>query len=354
MMAANWPKLLVACSIGLALTCNIASAQTPIVDADRCAANQAAGPIIFLTSFGYAASPGILDLLAAQQQGYFAALCLDVTVQPGSNNIQLVSAGTAQFAGVGGPADVLTGRDNQAAVVSVATYGNTSIIEMLTMPDSGINSIADFAGKTLGYKGAIPPQISAMLLDQGIGAEDVQWVSVGYDPSILPNGQVQGLTAYKSNEPLALRAQGLEVVGWDPAEYGVASSFNSQIVNEAWAKAHPTAVEDFLRASFHGFAWINASDTNLDSALDYAAGLSEAGYDIMSSKARWKAEVELIEASRDHGQAFGWQSEAQWQSEADLLLRFELLKSPADLESAFDNQFIDAIHDGAELIWPEP
>lgn len=330
------------------------AAQSPLIDDERCAANTAAGPITFLTSFGYAASPGILDLLAASQQGYFAALCLDVTVQPGSNNIQLVSAGTAQFAGVGGPADVLVGRDHQAAVVSVATYGNTSIIELLTVPGSGIESVGDFAGKTLGYKGAVPPQLRAMLLDHGISDADVQWVSVGYDPSILPQGLVQGLAAYKSNEPLALRAQGVEVTEWDPSAFGVASSFNSQIVNAAWATAHPTAVEDFLRASFQGLDWINASDDNLESVLAYAAGLSEAGYDIEGSRARWLAEMALIETSRDPDTPFGWQSDAQWQGEADLLRRFDLITPATEPAAAFDNRFISAIHDGTQLIWPGP
>ena len=335
------------------LTAAPAAAQEAI-SPERCALNRAAGPITFLTSFGYAASAGILDILAARQQGYFEALCIDLTIQPGSNNIQLVSAGTAQFAGVGGPSDTLTGIDTGADIVGVATYGNTSVIELMTMTDSGIAQLSDFAGKTVGFKGAVPPQLRAMFIDAGVDEASINWVSAGYDPSILPDGQVQGLTAYKTNEPLELTARGLAVTEWDPSAFGVVSSFNTQIANATWAKAHPTVVEDFLRASFRGLAWINESDANLDTALAYAASLSEAGYDVDKSKLRWKAEAKLVgdNAPKEHG--FGWQSPELWQSEADMLARFSLVKAAPDVATALDNSYVDAIYSGETLIWPAP
>ena len=46
--------------------------------ADRCAANQAAGTITYLSSFDYAAAASIVEVIVAEQKGYFDALCLDV------------------------------------------------------------------------------------------------------------------------------------------------------------------------------------------------------------------------------------------------------------------------------------
>jgi ABC-type nitrate/sulfonate/bicarbonate transport system substrate-binding protein len=193
-----------------------------------------------------------------------------------------------------------------------------------------------------------------MFIDAGVDETSINWVSVGYDPSILPDGQVQGLTAYKTNEPLELASRGLGITEWDPAKFGVESSFNTQIVNATWAREHPTVVEDFLRASFKGMEWLNASGANLDTALAYAASLSEAGYDIDKSRQRWKAEVILVDDSlpMDHG--FGWQSVDLWQSEADMLERFDLIKNTPDVAKALDNSYLDAIYDGETLIWPAP
>ena len=330
------------------------AAGAPAISPERCAANKAAGPITFLTSFAFAASAGILDILAAKKQGYFDALCLDVTIQPGSNNTQLVSAGTAQLAGVGGASDVMVAVDNGAQIVGIATYGNVGAIELITMADSGIKDLKDFVGKTVGYKGAVAPQFSAMFLDSGVDVNAINWVSVGYDPIILPNGNVQGLSAYKSNEPRALEAMGYKITEWDPDKYGIHSTFNTQIANKDWARKNPTAVEDFLRASFHAFDWMAQSDANLDATLAYAASLSDAGYDIPKSKARFKVEQDLITKTQPADTGLGWQDAKQWQPEADALVRFKLVKSAPDLAAEQDDSYVNAIYQGKTLIWPAP
>jgi len=322
------------------------------ISADRCAENKAAGPITFLTSFAFAASPGLLDVVTAEDMGVFDDLCLDVTLQAGSTNAQLVSAGTAQFAGLGSPSDVLTALDNGADISGIATYGN--IVAITLMTNSDIKSLKDLEGKTAGYKGAIPPQIQAMLASEDVDSSKINWVSVGYDPTILPNGQVQALTGYKSNEPIALKNGGFDITEWDPAEYGVESAFNTQIVNNTFAKEHPTAVEDFLRGSLYSYNWINESEDNLDTALGYAAKRSDAGYDLDASKARWETEVGLIEDSQPADLPIGGETEDQWTPEADMLVKYDLVKGEPDVSSAIDDSFITAIYDGTDLIWPAP
>ncbi|WP_176083760.1 ABC transporter substrate-binding protein [Martelella sp. HB161492] len=330
-----------------------AHAETAI-SADRCEANKAAGKITFLTSFAYAATLGILDVVAAKERGLFDDLCLDVAIEPGSTNSQLVSANTAQIAGVGSASDVMVAIDNGADIVGVATYGNVGAIELLTMADSGIEELKDFEGKTVGYKGAIAPQFSAMMLDNGVDMGKINWVSVGYDPTILPNGNVQGLGAYKSNEPKVLEAKGNSVKEWDPDAYGVHSTFNAMIANKQWAAKNPTAIEDFLRAEFKAFDWINESDANLDEALSYAEKLSTSGYDVKQSKVRWQTELALMQGSLPEGMMPGQQSDAQWQPEADMLVRFNLVKAAPDIETAQDNTYIDAIYADGALVWPAP
>lgn len=325
----------------------------PLLGDEACQANRDAGPITFLTSFGYAASVGILDVLAADELGYFDQLCLDVTLEPGSANTQLVSAGTAQFAGIGGASDVLVARDNGAELEAAAVYGNQGAIELLTMADSGIDAIGDFAGTTIGYKEVIPPQFQAMLQGNGVDLDSIEWVSVGYDPSILPDGQVDALAAYKSNEPLALRAAGHDIVEWDPDDYGVPSTFNAQVVNTAFAEEHPAAVADFLRASLHAYDWINADGANLDEALGWAEARSEAGYDVEVSRARWQREVELVDESLPEGWPVGWMDEAQWRPEAEVLARYDLIAAEPDLAAAFDTSFLESVTDSGTIRWPE-
>ncbi|GAA1703514.1 ABC transporter substrate-binding protein [Microbacterium sediminicola] len=325
---------------------------TDMISAERCAENEAAGPITFLTSFVYVASVGLLDVVTADELGYFEDMCLDVTIEPGSNNTQLVSAGTAQFAGVGSPSDVMVAIDNGADISAIATYGNTPAIMLMT--NSDITDLSQLVGTTAGYKGAIPPQISAMIAADGVDPDAIEWVSVGYDATILPQGQVDALTGYKSNEPIVLESQGYEVTQWDPADYGIESAFNTQIVNNTFAAEHPTAVEDFLRASFAAYAWINESEENLDEALSYAEALSDAGYDLALSKLRWQTEVGLVEESQPEGTVLGYQSVEQWTPEAEMLLSNALITTEPDIAAAIDPSFVEAIYADGVLVWPAP
>lgn len=345
--------LLAGCSTGEVTASTDATASgSDLISAERCAENEAAGEITFLTSYSYVASVGLLDVITAAEQGIFEDLCLDVSIQPGDNNTQLVSAGTAQFAGVGSPSDVMVAIDNGAEITAIATYGNTTANTLMTNAD--ITDLSQLEGQTVGYKTAIPPQITAMLTADGVDADSINWVSVGYDATILPQGQVQGLNGYKSNEPLILAAAGYDITEWDPADYGVESSFNTQIVNTTFAAEHPTAVEDFLRASFYAYSWINESDANLDEALSYAEALSEAGYDLDLSKQRWQTEVALVEESQPADTPLGYQSVAQWEPEAEMLVANELVTATPDPAADIDTSFLEAIYDGTELIWPAP
>ena len=317
------------------------------ISAARCAANKAAGKITFLTPFQYAASVGILDVLAAQQQGYFTALCLNIDIKPGGVNAALVSSGKAQIGGVGGPSDAITAAANGAKIVGIATYGNTSAIELLTLASSGITTLKDFEGKTLGYKGAMPPLLEAMFAKAGVSNSKIKEIMVGYDPTILSKGQVKSLVAYKSNEQLTLQAMGVKLKIWDPATYGLKSAFNTQIANKAFAQAHPTAIEDFLRASYAGFAYSNA---HLATVLAYAAKLTGGGnYDIAASTLRWHVESKLVTSTLLAGHGVGWQTTSQWTPELGYLQQFKLISKPVDLATLIDNSYNQAIYNGTVL-----
>ena len=350
------PRVATLLAFAMVLWCSqdASAGDRAAIGAARCALNRAAGPITFLTSSAYAASSGILDVLSAKALGYFDALCLDVSIEPGSANAQLVSAGTAQIAGLGGASDTLVAIDNGARIVGIATYGNTTAIELLSMMHGQISNLRDFSGKTVGYKLAVAPQISAMLRTAGVDPATVNWVAVGYDPIILARGNVSGLTVYRSNEVDDLRSRGYQVREWDPQDYGIRSTFNTQIANVGWAKAHPTAVQDFLRASLHAYDWITNSRGNLDRALGFAQALSTAGYDIASSRRRWQTEAALVAAHQPQGTGIGWQDAGQWQPEADMLVRYKLVAHAPDLAAAQDDSFIAAIYHGTKLIWPAP
>jgi NitT/TauT family transport system substrate-binding protein len=328
------------------------SVPSQLTGSARCAANRAAGTITYLTGFQYQGDTGIIDVIAAADEGLFSQQCLHVVIRPGTGDpgttAQLTAAGKVTISELGAPSDAITVHDNGIDVQAVATYGNVPAITLLTMPT--ITNLKQLEGKTLGYKGAMPPQITAMLQAAGVEVAKVHEVSVGYDPTILPRGQVAALTAYKSNEPIQLAADGFTVREWDPDSFGIKGSFNVLIANPAFAAAHPSALDDFLRATFHAYQGC-VSDPQPCIA---DAAKRQSGYDIAQNLKEWQTQTAEVSASALAGQGLGAQSVAQWQPEADLLVADHLVKHTPDLPALIDTAPVDAIESGTQVIWPAP
>lgn len=327
--------------------------RAPMISPSRCAANKAAGRITFITGFELEATVGTIDPVAAQAQGYFKDLCLDVSIKPGTGNpapaAQAVAAGTATIAELGGASDVITTNANGIDTEAIAMYGNVNAIELITMRN--ITNLRQLEGKTLGYKGSMPPQITAMLEKAGVNLRRVRQVGVGYDPTILPRGQVQALTGYKSNEVPTLEADHYKIRTWDPDNFGIKGTFNALVANPKFAAAHPTAVEDFLRASFKAYAFCEKSASVC--LADLAKG-SQAGFDTAANLARWRVESQLVDRHLLHGKGLGAESVAQYTPELKLLRADKLIPENVNLSKVVAPRFVSAIERGAKLIWPAP
>lgn len=330
-------------------------APSGLITQERCEQNQAAGTVTFLTSYMYLASVGIADVVTAEDLGYFDDLCIDLDIQPGDTgtNAQVTSAGQAQIAGYGGPSEVLQAASQDADIVSIATYGNTSILELITMADGPIEDLTNLEGKTVGYKGLFALEIRQALQGAGVDLDQVNAIQVGYDPLILAQGQVDALTVYKSNEPWALRAQGYEVVEWDPEDYGAVSGFNSQIANRTFAEAHPTVIEDFLRASFRALEWMGESDENLDHTISLLESLTQSGFNAELSKKRIEIELGLVAESQPEGTPTGLNVPELWETMGAGLIADGILADTVVVDETYDNSYVEAIYDGTELIWGE-
>lgn len=324
------------------------------ISAERCALNEEAGTISYLTGYQYQASASILEVLAADELGYFDDLCLDVEIQAGTGdtgtNAQLVAAGTVQFTSVS-QQDLLVSYDNGLELRGISSYSNAGL-EVLMTP-TAISDLTELDGTILGQKGALPTTVEAMLDEAGVDVDSIQQVTVGYDPSVLPRGQVDSLTGFVSNEPNLLEAMGEEVAVWRPYEYEVPSSLGAMAVNPEFADEHPTVVEDFLRAAFHAY------DYCLDQAeecVGFAAELSGEGYDPEHNQRIWSTETEVI-AETAADRPLGTVDLENVAAINAMLAEYGLLEAPlADDEASglFDPAVVEAITADGELVWPAP
>ncbi len=328
---------------------------------DRCAANEAAGTITFLTGFDFAATASIVDVIVADANGYYDDMCLDVEVQPGFSvpNYALVADGIAQFSSGGSFSELV---EQAAAIETVflatAVEGRSPIDGLILKPGTAAE-LADLEGATIGVKGRITTGVAAMLAQAGLHeGEQYQTVLLeGFDPiAHIAIESIVGFPGYKSNEPGTLERAGIDFDLFDPIDYDVPGSFGVIYTSGEWAEANPVALEDFMRATMRGLADALADP---DAAVDAAMALVEASGNPMflseeGERFRWSTDAELIKSETAEGEGAAVPLADHLQDELDTYAEFGLFGN-GDTPSAADHisDVLSRIYDGdGTVIWP--
>jgi NitT/TauT family transport system substrate-binding protein len=328
---------------------------------ERCAANEAAGTITYLSGFDFAATASIIDVIMADQQGYYEELCLDVELQPSFStaNYPIVASGEAQIASGGSFSEVVNyAAANEADLVALAVEGRTAIDSLILKPGSA-PTLEDLAGTTIGVKGAIPPSVAAMLATAGlVEGDDYETVLIdGFDPltHITLDGIV-GFPGYKSNEPGQLERAGVEFDLFDPTEYDIPGSFGVLLTSRSFLEDHPIAAEDFLRATMRGLADALADpETAAATAVELVEANGNPNFLSPEGEAfRWAIDTELLTTQTPEGTGYGIPDAELLQAEVDAYAAVGLFGETGapDIAPRFDATFIESVYDGDQVIWP--
>jgi NitT/TauT family transport system substrate-binding protein len=208
---------------------------------------------------------------AAQDQGFYEDMCLDVEIVEGGVDIvpqtQLAN-GDVDFA-ISWVSKALASREAGANIVNIAQIFQRSGTLQVSFKDAGITSVADFAGKKIGNWGfGNEFEIFAALTKAGLDpATDVELVQQQFDMAGLLAGDIDAAEAMTYNE----YAQVLEAVNPDTGELYTADDFNvisyedegvGMLQDAIWADGarlsdetyRSTAVK-FVAASIQGWAY---------------------------------------------------------------------------------------------------
>lgn len=331
--------------------------------AERCAANRAAGTIVYLTGFDYAAAASILEVLVADEAGYYGDLCLDVEIKPSFStaNYALVAGGQAQFASSGSFSELATqARANDADLVALSVDGHVAVDVLMVKPDRA-GALADLAGQTIGVKGALPPSIAVLLQQEAGLSEGADYRTAlldGFDPfAHWAIDDIAALPGWRSNEPGALERGGETFDLYDPGEFGVPGSFGLIYTDGRFLAAHPTAVEDFMRATLRGLADAIADP---EAAATTAFALVEANGNPSFLSAdgetfRWSTDAATIVASTPPGSPVGVPVAADLAAQIaayDAVGYYGDLGAPP-IDGRFDPELAARLYDATgTIIWP--
>jgi ABC-type nitrate/sulfonate/bicarbonate transport system substrate-binding protein len=290
----------------------------------------------FMAGYKPQANLPFVGAYIAQEKGFFAAEQLDVTIEhsPGrGEHVQLLVAGTVHVTTMDAATVLQRRADPGLPVVSIALIGQKGQQAFAALADAGMTTPKDWEGRIVGFKGAPPPDLYALLSAAGADLDKVSLVNVGFDPRVLTEGQVAVYPIFKSNEPFLIKQWGYDLVLWDADDYGVPTLGLTYVSSERFIAEHPDELARFLRAVIRGIEY--AAD-NPDEAVEIV--LKYAGPETSREHMRFMLEVELADAQSGHG--YGWQSSAQWQALATMLAEHDALPTSMmdEIDAAFDTR----------------
>ena len=214
-----------------------APTSTPVVagepfPTDRCEANKAAGTITYLSGFDFAAAASIMEVVVADDRGYYDDLCLDVELTPSfsTTNYPLVASNEAQFSSAGSFTELASfSAANDADLVALSIDGHTPIDVLMVHPEQA-ESLAELNGATIGIKGALPAGGGGDARSRRPTSPRASSTRRCSSTASIrsPTGSCRGSPAipgWRSNEPGALERAGLAFDLYDPADYDIPGSF---------------------------------------------------------------------------------------------------------------------------------
>lgn len=303
--------------------------------------------VTFMAGFKAQANLPFVGVYVAKERGFFREQGLEVEIQHstgGGQHVQLLLSGDVQFTTADAANVLQRVADPGIPLVAVALIGQTGQQGWVTLADSGLDEPTDWAGKTVGYRGTVPPDLLAILKANGMTLDDVNEVNVGYQPpQLLVEGRVDVYPVFLSNEPDIIRRKlGREVNVFRASDYGMPTLGLTYVTTEDYMQEHPETVERFLRAVLRGITWARDNrDEAVDIVLKYASGEEREHQRFMLD-----AELEAAESDVTAEHGIGWQTEEQWQSLHDALIEFGALAEPVDVNAAFYNEFLRVIYEG--------
>ncbi|GAB2663495.1 hypothetical protein GCM10027169_27430 [Gordonia jinhuaensis] len=141
-------------------------------------------------------------------------------------------------------------------LMSVAATYQKNPFCIVSPASKPINTPQDMKGKKIGVAAGNTSPFKGLLAANDLTENDVQVVSVQYDPTPLKTGQIDGLVAYITNEPIALTSQGFANHTFLFADHGLPLVAETLVVRQETIDKERDKLKAFIKADIQG--WYDA------------------------------------------------------------------------------------------------
>ena len=279
----------------------------------------------------------------ALDRGYYRDLGLDVEIQRGAGSgdtVNRVVAGSVDI-GYADTPSILTGVGQGASLKVVGMLYQTTPLTLWTRKDTGITSIRQLAGRTIGAPAGDAHRVffPALAKANGLDPASVQWVNMAPGAKIqsLAAGRIDATVYFLDGLPLFYEALGKEnTVYFHWPKHGVNPYGNAFFLREETLRARRDMVARFLDATYKGLQW---TILNPDEAVQIVARYVPAARPALL-KEMLNVELDLMysEEVRLHG--LGWIDAARMAYTVALVQQYIDLPRQIDAASVYTNELL--------------
>ena len=279
-------------------------------------------PTPLTVGLGFIPSVQFAQFYLADQAGYYEQAGLEVTFQNKIDPelITLLGQGAIDIGMADGTSLIPAVSQGIPVSYGVTVYAAFPSV-VFALGDSGIEEIADLAGKRIGIPGRFGSSwimLQALLASAGLTPEDVEVVSYpDFGQAVaLAQGQVDAATGFVNNEPVQLRLEGLDVNVIRVDDVAPLPG-PGLVVGAPTLEAKPEAVRAFALATIRAMKEIAADpQRGLDAAF---AEVPELASDPETQLAILEATIDAWKAGAASVEGIGSIDRVAWQSALDIM-----------------------------------
>ncbi len=286
-------------------------------------------------------NPDHVGIYEALEEGYFSDAGLDVkplVPSDPSAPIKQVAAGRVDLA-ISYEPEVMLARDEGLDVVAVGALVNGPLTSLISLPEGGIETPADLAGKTVVTAG-IPYQsayLQTILADAGVDPADVDQVDVGFNlmqPLIAGRADAM-FGGFLNVEGVDLSQRGLDPTVVAADRLGVPTYDELVLVADGdRMQEDPEPIRDFIAALERG-----SRSAEQDPAAATESLLAEAdGLDPELTRAQ--VERTLPRLIPLEGRPYGYMDPAGWEAFARFLAANDQIETPPPAGEMLSNELL--------------
>jgi NitT/TauT family transport system substrate-binding protein len=314
------------------------------ISLSACSGAQATGPADKVTvQLSWFLGVEYAGFYTAVEKGYYAEENIEVTLNAGGpeiNPLDEVDSGRAQF-GIGQADSIIIAKTNDQNFVSVAAIFKNNPLAITSLASDNIQKPEDLAGKTIGAYSLDLASYSdvsllAFMSRTGLEKDSMKYALIEdfQGANEIKAGNMDAMSGMFATDQQVMAQQAGDTLNFIYyKDYGVDVYINTIFVKEELTQSNPDLITRFLRATFKGYQY---AIENPEEVAALAVTYDEA-LDLTYQEEVMKAQIPFLDTGDG---PLGSMNEKVWETTQDILIEFNLISNPIDLNTVYTNQFI--------------